>query len=158
WVYLFARLAPGIGREQAEAEINPLYRALLNEIEAPLYPNADEQALQRFRTKSLALEPGAHGQSLLVAPASERLETLFALSAVVLLLCCANVAGLMLVRSAARTGEMAVRASMGATRVRLASLLFAESLLLALPAALLSIPIALLTLRIIASGRTGVPP
>jgi len=157
WVYLFARLAPGVEREEAAAAIDPLYRTILNEVEAPLYAGADEQALERFRTKSLALEPGAHGQSLVLAPARERLEMLFAVSGIVLLLCCANVAGLMLVRGAGRTGEMAVRASMGATRGRLASLLFAESLSLALPAAVLSIPVALLTLRGIASGRAGIP-
>ena len=164
WVYLFARLAPGIEREEAEAAIDPLYRAILNDVEAPLYAGADEQALEQFRTKSLALERGAQGQSVLlsgmppfVAPVRDRLELLLAVSGFVLLLCCANVAGLMLVRGAARTGEVAVRASMGATRGRLVSLLFAESLTLALPAAVLSLPVALLTLRAIASGRAGIP-
>jgi predicted permease len=164
WVYLFARLAPGIEPGEAEAAINPLYRAILNEVEAPLYAGTDEQALERFRTKSLALAPGAHGQSLLisglppfVAPLHDQLRMLFAVSGAVLLLCCANIAGLMLVRGAARTGEIAVRAAMGATRGRLASLLFAESLTLALPAAVLSVPVALLTLRGIASGRAGIP-
>ncbi|MFO7287401.1 MAG: FtsX-like permease family protein, partial [Gammaproteobacteria bacterium] len=47
-----------------------------------------------------------------------------------------------------RSGEMAVRASLGATHARLASLLFAESLVLALPAALLSLPVASLLLRL----------
>ena len=164
WVYLFARLAPGVEREEAEAAIDPFYRAILTDVEAPLYADADEQALEQFRTKSLALQPGAQGQSTLlsgfppfVAPLSDRLELLLAVSGVVLLLCCANVAGLMLVRGAARTGEIAVRASMGATRGRLVSLLFAESLTLALPAAVLSLPVAWLTLRGIASGRIGVP-
>jgi predicted permease len=59
----------------------------------------------------------------------------------------------MLVRATDRTGEMAVRASMGASRRRLASLLTAESLVLALPAALLSLPVALLILR----GPSRVP-
>jgi predicted permease len=164
WVYLFARLAPGVEREEAEAAVNPLYGAILNEIEAPLYAGADEQALEQFRRKSLALEPGAHGQSFLlsglppfVAPLRDRLQLLLAVSGAVLLLCCANVAGLMLVRGAARTGEIAVRVSMGATRARLASLLFAESLMLALPAAVLSLPVALLTLRGVAAGSTGIP-
>lgn len=63
----------------------------------------------------------------------------------------------MLVRSSARTGEMAVRASMGATHGRLISLLLAESLLLAVPGALLSLPLALLILRAIASGIPDLP-
>src|SRR5690606_32182236 len=91
WIHLFARLEPGISREAAAAAINARYRAIVNEIEAPLQeePKRDEA----FRTKSLVLEPGAQGQSLLFAPARERLEMLLAVSGVVLLLCCANVAG-----------------------------------------------------------------
>jgi len=157
WVHLFARLKPGVTREEAVAAINPLYRAILNEIEAPLEEtNKDARELEAFRTKSLDLEPGAHGQSALLVPARDRLGMLSAVSGIVLLLCCANVGGLMLVRGSARTGEMVVRASMGATRGRLTSLLVTESLLLALPAALLSLPVALLTLRGIA--RTGISP
>lgn len=157
WVYLFARLRPGVGREQAAAAINPVYRGILSDVEAPLLKSTSAQELEAFRSKSLVLEPGARGQSTLLAPLRGRLEMLFAVSGVVLLLCCANVAGLMLVRASARSGEMAVRASVGATRRRLASLLLTESLLLALPAGLLSLPVALLTLRGIASGVPGIP-
>jgi predicted permease len=164
WLYLFARISSGVELEEAEAAINPLYRAILNAAEAPLYVDANEQALEQFRTKSLALEPGAHGQSTLLrglppfaAPLRDRLQMLLAVSGIVLLLCCANVAGLMLVRGAARTGEIAVRASMGATHGRLVSLLLTESVTLALPAAVLSLPVALVTLHGIASGRTGIP-
>jgi predicted permease len=158
WLSLFARLGPGVTREQAATAINPFYRAILNETEAPLLTGLDEQRLEEFRTKSLVLEPGARGQSSLLVPVRGRLEMLFAISGVVLLLCCANVAGLVLVRGSARSGEMAVRASMGATRGRLASLLLAESLLLAAPAAILSLPLALLTMRAMASGVPGIPP
>jgi predicted permease len=146
WAHLFARLEPGVTLEEAAAAINPLYRALVDEREGPIH----EQGPEALRTKSLVLEAGAHGQSTLVAPVRERLRILFAVSGAVLLLCCANVAGLVLLRGSGRTGELAVRSSMGATRVRLASLLLVESLLLTLPAALLSLPVALLTLQGIA--------
>jgi predicted permease len=158
WLHLFARLEQGVTREEAAAAINPVYRAILNEVEAPLSEVKPAQELEEFRTKPLVLDSGARGQSILLVSARGRLEMLFAMSGIVLLLCCANVAGLVLLRGSARTGEMAVRASMGATRGRLASLLVAESMLLTLPAALLSLPVALLTLRGIASGRWGIPP
>jgi predicted permease len=103
------------------------------------------------------LEPGARGQSALLRPIGALLQMLFAVSGAVLLLCCANVAGLVLIRASSRTGEMAVRASMGASRGRLASLLLAESLLLAVPAALLSLPVALLILQGLALGIPGLP-
>ena len=158
WVHLFARLKPGITPEQAAAAINAPYRAILNESEVPLETSTDPQYLEALGTKPLLLEPGAHGQSTLLAPARDRLQMLLAVSGVVLLLCCANVAGLLLVRGSARGGEMALRASMGATRARLAALLLAESLLLALPAALASLPVAGLVLRGLGSGVPGIPP
>jgi predicted permease len=152
WVNLFARLKPGISREAAAAAIDPPYRAILNEIELPLWEtNTGAEVLEAFSARSIVLEPGGHGQSVAFGTARDRLRVLLAVSSVVLLLCCANVAGLLLVRGSTRSGEMAVRASMGATRGRLASLLLAESLLLALPAALASLPIASLTLGAIAS-------
>ena len=155
WVHLFARLEPGVTRGEAAAAMNPLYRAILSEVEAPLLTGVDEQQREAFRTRALVLEPGARGQTVSEILLVMRLALLllFAVSGLVLLICCANVAGLMLVRATARTGEMAVRASMGASRGRLASLLLAESLVLALPAALLSLPIALLILR----GPSRVP-
>jgi putative ABC transport system permease protein len=160
WVHLFARLEPGVTREEAAAAINPVYRAIVSESEAPRLTGTTEQELEAFRTRPIVLEPGARGQtsaSRTLDPARNSLELLLAVSCGVLLLCCANVAGLMLVRSTARTGEIAVRASMGATRGRLASLLLAESLVLALPAALLSLPIALVTLRAAARGVPRIP-
>jgi putative ABC transport system permease protein len=155
WAHLFARLKPGVTREAAAAAVNPLYRAILSEVEAPLLIGVDGERREAFLTRSLVLEPGPRGQtsSEILAPARKSLELLLAVSGVVLLLCCANVGGLMLLRATSRGGEMAVRASLGATGGRLASLQLAESLVLALPAAVLSLPIAWLTLR----GASVVP-
>jgi putative ABC transport system permease protein len=159
WVHLFGRLAPGVTREEAAAEIAPLYRAIVSDREAPLLTNVSEQDLEAFRSRPLVLEPGARGQTRarILVPARRSLEMLLAACGAVLLLCCTNVAGLMMVRGAGRNGEMAVRATMGAARGRIASLLLAESLSLALPAAILSLPVALLTMRGIASAVPGIP-
>ena len=157
WLPLFARLAPGVERQQAEAAVNLVYRRILNETEVPLLTDVGPEVIEQHRTKSLVLEPGARGQSSLFISVRDRLEMLLAVSASVLLLCCANVAGLVLIRGSARSGEIAVRAAMGATRGRLASLLLAESLLLALPAALLGLPVALLTLQVLAGGVPDLP-
>jgi putative ABC transport system permease protein len=149
WAHLFARLKPGVTREAAAAAMNSVYRAILSEVDAPMLLRVDEQQREAFRTRPLALEPGTHGQTAkqILDPARRSLKLLSALSGVVLLLCCANVAGLILLRATARSGEIAVRASLGATRARLASLQLAESLVLALPAAILSLPVAWVALR-----------
>jgi putative ABC transport system permease protein len=158
WVHLFARLKPGVTREGAAAAMNLVFRATLSEVEAPLAIRATAQELEAFRTRALTLEPGARGQtsSRVLLPARISLTLLLAASGFVLLLCCANVAGLILLRATTRTGEMALRVSLGATRTRLTSLLAAESFVVALPAALLSLPIASLVLGV-ASRVPGMP-
>jgi putative ABC transport system permease protein len=155
WVHLFARLKSGVTREQAAAAVNPLYGAILNDIEAPFLADVDAEQREALSTRPLVLEAGARGQtsSQILSPARSGLTLVWAASGLVLVLCCANVGGLMLVRATTRTGEMAVRGSMGATRGRLASLLLAESLVLALPAVLMSLPVAWLILR----GASWVP-
>ena len=155
WVHVFARLKPGVTREAAAAALNPLYRAILSDVEAPLLINVDEQRREAFLARTIVLEPGARGQtsSEILAPARNSLELLLAVSGAVLLLCCANVAGLMLLRATTRSGEIAVRAALGATGARLASLQLSESLVLALPASLLSLPVASLAL----AGARRVP-
>ena len=149
WVRLFGRLKPTVTREEASVAMNTLYRAILSEVEAPLLSGADDRQRETFRSRPLELVPGARGQTAsgLLDPARLSLELLLAVSGGVLLLCCANVAGLVLLRATARSGELAVRASLGATRGRLASLQLAESLVLALPAAILSLPVAWVAVR-----------
>jgi predicted permease len=149
WVHLFGRLKPGVTLEGAAAAMNTLNRTLLSNVEAPMLIDADEQQREAFRARSLVLEAGSRGQtsSEILSTARNSLELLFAVSGLVLLLCCANIAGLVLLRATTRSGEMAVRASLGASRGRLASLQLSESLVLALPAALLALPVAWATLH-----------
>jgi predicted permease len=155
WVYLFARLAPGVSVEQAEAALNPLYSGIVNDVEAPLQTGLDAAALAAFRAKRLVLEPGAHGQSRVPDGARPTLTALLAVAAVVLVLCCANVANVMLARGSDRIGEMAVRTSLGASGPRLVALLLTEALLLALAAAALGWPLALAALSGFAAWLPG---
>jgi putative ABC transport system permease protein len=147
WVYVFARLKAGVSPEQAAAAIAPTYRAILNDVEAPLQTDVTEQTLAQFRTKTLVLEPGARGQSSVRDVADAPLTMLLVATGIVLLIACVNIANLMLARGTARRAEMAVRSSLGAAPQRLLALLSIEALLLAALAALASFPVALATLR-----------
>jgi len=143
WVYLFARLKPGVSIEEAAAAINPAYRAILSDVEVPLQESATEQNLAEFRARKLELLSGARGQSSVPGRAQAPLTLLLVATGLVLLIACVNIANLMLARGETRVTEMAVRASMGAAAYRIAGLLLVEVLLLAALAALVSMPLTL---------------
>ena len=142
WVYVFGRLQPGVTIDQARAAINRPYSQILNEIEAPLQVGASDLTMARFRAKQVTLTEGPRGQSQLHAALTTPFALLLAVTGVVLLIACANVANLLLVRSAARAGEMAVRLSIGGSRWQLVRQLLTESLLLASLGALAGLAIA----------------
>lgn len=121
WMMMIGHLRPGVTREQSQAELNIVYAQI-----AKQFPDSHKNR------DSLILYP------LWRAPFSANyylrtiLFLLMAVSGVVLLLACANVANLLLVRGVGRRREMAIRLSVGATRWRLVRQLLAESLLLGL--------------------------
>ncbi|HEX6260152.1 MAG TPA: ABC transporter permease, partial [Woeseiaceae bacterium] len=149
WAYLFARLKPGMDLQQAEKAINVPYRAIINDVEAPLNTGGSEQFMRTFREKTLLLEPGARGQSNTPENAAMPLTLLLGVTTLVLLIACVNIANLLLARGAARAGEMAVRASLGASRWQMIAQLLTEAAVLGLLGCIASIPIAAATLGII---------
>ena len=146
WAYLFARLAPGTTIEQATAAVNVPYRAIVNDVEAPLQDGMSQATLARFRAKQVTVQPGAQGQSRLMENARSRLYLLLAVTGFVLLIACANIANLLLARGAARAGEMAVRLSIGASRWQVVRQLLVESAVLAALGAALGLLVARATL------------
>ena len=145
WTYLFARLKPGVSLEQAAAEINVPYRAILNDVDGPLVNDFSEQAMREFRARVVTVVPGARGQAQ--TGVRTPLTLLLVSTGLVLLIASVNVANLFLARGAARVGEMAVRASLGAPKRRLLTLLLLEVWLLAAGAVLASLPLTLIGLR-----------
>lgn len=151
WAYLFGRLRPGVTIQQALAEINTIYRGIINDVEAELQEGMSEQTMARFREKEITLEKGQRGQSSLHAEVAAPLTLLFAITGVVLLIACANIANLLLARGANRSQEMAIRGSLGAGRVRLVRQLLLESCLLAVFGGLAGLLVARGTLGLIGS-------
>ncbi len=157
WLYLFARLAPGVTLEQASAHLNGLYSGILNDVEAPALSGQQfrqgtlEGTLERFRQRQVTFSPGARGQSQVPTTAARPLELLLGVTVLVLLIVCVNVANLLLARGAARAGEMAIRASIGASRSRLVRQLLAESFVLIAIGGVLSLLVAAFIVRLFAA-------
>jgi predicted permease len=147
WVYVFGRLEPGATTEQATASLNTVYSRIINDVDAPLQNGMSEKTMAAFRAKKIMLTDGRRGQSSLHKEASTPILMLFSITAIVLLIACANIANLLLARAANRQMEMAVRLSLGATRRQLIGQLLTESVLLALMGGVVSILVANLTLR-----------
>ena len=155
WMYLFARLRPGVSIDEARTQINVPYRAIINDVEAPLQRGASEQFLSRFKAKQVTVEDGARGQSAVDAEARTPLILLLSVTGLVLLIACANIANLLLARAAARSSEIAIRLSIGASRKQLVSQLLSESFVMAGCGGVAGLVIAQWTLNLI---LTMLPP
>ncbi len=151
WVYLFARLKPGVSIDQARVAMNGLYRPIINDVEAPLQKGMSDQTMARFKARTLVVEPGRRGQSQVHEEAKTPLILLFSITGIVLLIACANIANLLLARGAGRATEMAVRLSLGATRRQLLAQLLTESCVLAVLGGIAGLIVARWTLALIAS-------
>jgi predicted permease len=121
WLFVLGRLKPGVTLQRAQEEMTLRLKPEVN-----AYPD-EHRGHDQVTAYPLWRSP--FGANLFF---STLLPMLMAISGFVLLLACANVANLMLVRNIARRREMAVRMSLGASRWRLVRQLLVESIVLAL--------------------------
>ena len=147
WAYVFGRLAPGRTIEDAKRGLNAAYKPIINDVEASLQEGMSAPTLARFRAREVSVEDGRRGQSSVHGEAKTPLMLLFAVTGIVLLIACANIANLLLARGANRNTEMAVRLSVGAGRWQLVGQLLTESVLLALLGGIASVVVAMWTLK-----------
>ncbi len=134
WVVILGRLKPGVSIGQAQAAATTIFRNEMLHGAPPFFKSEDAPALTL-----LPAQAGLNGESSHIAPA---LYVTMIIVAFILLIACANVAGLALARSAARRKEMAVRLALGAGRARIVRQLLTESILLSLVGGALGVLLA----------------
>jgi predicted permease len=148
WVNAFGRLKPGITAQQAKAAIQPFFHSMLEmEVKEAAFRNADTYTREQFLKNVIDVLPGSQGRSNARQQLQTPLWLLMAVTAGVLLIACANVAGLLIARAAARQREVAIRLALGAGRFRIIRQLLVESLLLAGTGGLLGLALAAWTNR-----------
>ena len=140
WLNVVGVLRPGVSRAQAENELNLLMQRIVQ-----------HYADSHRGDNRLSLDPlwrSPFGANIYL---SGTLPILLALAGVLLLLACANVADLLLVRSVSRRREFAIRLSMGASRWKIVRQLMVENLMLALVAGAAAIAMTFWTARLLGS-------
>jgi predicted permease len=140
WLYVLGRVKPGVAPKALEAKVSNRLRQWL--ATQPAYTlNGNDKEIPK---QHVVLAGGGGGIQNLQQEAGDGLRLLTWISALVLLVACANIANLLLARGAARRAETSIRTALGAARTALIGQALTESVLLSLAGGLIGIGIAYL--------------
>ena len=148
WLQILARLRPDLTPAQAQAGLQPWFKAWLQDnMLRPGFPVITADRRRDYLASTLELTSAPQGHSPLRRSLSQPLWLLFATTGFLLGLACLNVAGLFLARASARGREIGTRVALGASRSRIGRQLLADSILLALAGGVLGVAVAPLAIR-----------
>lgn len=128
WLNLIGRMMPGVSRQQALAGMTVLYRRAQVE-DLKTNPNATPRSRKRYLANKFTFESAGFLSSIR-EQFSTPLIVLMAMVGTLLLIACGNVANLLVARAATRQKEIAIRLSLGATKMAIIRLVIIESLVL----------------------------
>jgi putative ABC transport system permease protein len=155
WMNMVGRLKPGMTLTQAQAGLDPLWHSLRAE-ELTQRGHSSQRFRDSFLTNShLLLLDGAKGFSPLRGNVRTPLLVLMGMVGLVVLMACANVASLLLVRASGRIREMSIRYALGAERARVARQLLTEGLMLGLAGGVLGVAMAPVVSAVLQRGIVG---